>query len=332
VDKDVTVAITAISDGRVEGSIAAALNRLGWSVLYRATSLAGLQGAVTTYPQALIVASDDFRGISEVKHSRLLTFHSSRAPLNDIALHEMIHDISEAKKSQSRTLKLSGSKIYLVASSGRSVGASTIALNLAREISTRGSSTLLLDCNHWSPYLSRQLSINGINREIARTSFGLNVGEIATSQSLTLLAPALDSFDHIVIDFGQLRDPAKMVSGKRVDEEILRWAMHSKASLLLVSRSDARAIEDLNEMNSELGRVFPEARKQIICSLTKVLSARERSRLIAELSLQLGERPRLISREQRYIAQMEDQRSTLLDIAPKSLVLSELRELIEDLR
>lgn len=331
-DENAAIAITAIADARVEGSIAASLHRLGWEVLYRATSIAGLQRAIVAHPHALVIASDDFRRFSEITNIRQVTFQSSAPPISDFVLNELICRVNEQSNLRQSALKLSESKIYLIASNGRTVGTSTIALNFAREISIQNSSTLLLDCNQFNPYLARQLGINGINREIARTSFGFSVGEMSTSLSLSALAPSLDSFDEIVIDFGQLREPAKAITGKRVHEEIFRWALHSNASILLVSRSDARAIDDLKQLSTEIEKISPAARKQILLPLSKVLSSRERSRLISDLAAQIGARPTLISRDPRSISAMEDLHSTLTDIAPKSMLLSEIRELTENLR
>jgi hypothetical protein len=332
VAESATTAITAIADVRMEGAIAASLHRLGWKVLYRATSLEGLQRAISANPDALVLSSSDFRGINETQNSRHIALQYPLQPVSDIALLELIRNIDEPKVSNTRTLKPFQGKMILVASSGRTVGASTIALNIARELSTHRSSTLLLDCNPWNPYLSRHLGINGINREIARTSFGFSVGEIVTPSSLTALAPALYSFEQIVIDYGQLREPSKTASGRRAHEEIFSWSIHSQSEVALVSRSDLRSIEDLLKINSECEQVFPQSRKEVLLSLSKVLSGRERTRLAAQLSTELGANPQLISRDHRAIAEMEAKGSTLADVAPKSLVLSEIRALIEVLR
>jgi hypothetical protein len=252
--------------------------------------------------------------------------------MSDIALLDLIRNIDEPKVSNTRTLTPFQGEMTLVTSCGRTVGASTIALNIARELTTHRSSTLLLDCNPWNPYLSRHLGINGINREIARTSFGFSVGEIVSSHSLTSLAPSLDSFEQIVIDYGQLREPSKTVSGRRVPDEIFAWAGHSQSDVVLVSRSDPRSIEDLLKIYSECEQVFPESRKEVLLSLSKVLSRKERTRLTAQLSTELGANPQLISRDYRSIAEMEARGSTLSEVASKSLVLSEIRGLIEVLR
>lgn len=331
-DESSTTAITAIADVRMEGSIAASLHRLGWTVLYRATSAEGLKQAINAHPHALVLFTSDFRGITGEQNSRHIALQSPLQPMSDIALLELIRNFDEPKVTNTRTLKLFQANMILVASSGRTVGASTIALNIARELSTDSSSTLLLDCNPWNPYLSRHLGINGINREIARTPFGFSAGEIVSSSSLSALAPSLDSFQQLVIDYGQLREPAKTLSGRRVHEEILSWAIHSQADMVLVSRSDSRAIEDLIKVNSECEEVLPQSKRELLLPLSAVLSRRDRTRLIAQLSAELGSGPKLISRDHRSIVEMEAKGSTLADVAPKSLVLSELRGLIEVLR
>ena len=327
-----TTAITAIADVRMEGAVAASLHRLGWTVLYRATSSEGLQRAITAHPHALVLSSSDFRGITGAQYSRHIALQAPVQPMSDIALLELIRNIDEPKVSTTRTLKPFKGEMIIVASSGRAVGASTIALNIARELSTDRSSTLLLDCNLWNPYLSRHLGINGINREIARTSFGFSVGEIVTNDSLTALAPSLDSFEQIVIDYGQLREPSRTVSGRRVHEEIFSWVVHSQSDVALVTRSDPHSIEDLLKIDSECEQLFPQSRREVLLSLSKVLSGRERARMVTQLSTEIGVNPKLISRDHRSIAEMEAKGSTLAEVASKSLVLSEIRGLIEVLR
>ncbi|CAN2213189.1 BY-kinase domain containing protein [Candidatus Nanopelagicaceae bacterium] len=331
-DEGATSAITAIADARVESSIAASLHRLGWTVLYRATSLDGLLRAISAHPQALILSSSDFRGFNTEVSSRHIQLQAPVQPMSDISLLEIIRNREEPKVANARTLRLSQAKLFFVASNGRTAGATTIALNLARELSLNTSSTLLLDCNPGNPYLSRYLGINGLNREISRTSLGFSAGEIVKRSSLLELAPLLDSYEQIVIDYGQLQDPARTVSGRRVHEEIFSWAIHSQSQVLLVSRDNPRALEDLSQIISEFADVFAETRVELLLTLSKVLSGRERTRLISQLSTEMGLKPKLISRDHRSIAEMEAKGSTLADVAPKSLVLGEIRELMEVLR
>jgi adenylylsulfate kinase-like enzyme len=225
----------------------------------------------------------------------------------------------------------SKSRIYLVASSGRTVGASTIALNLAQQLSKSEGSTLLLDCNSWSPYLARHLSINGLSRKIAITSFGFSAAEIHTRESLTQLAASLSGYQRIVIDYGQLHNPIATANGRRTHEEIFTWAIHAQSSLLLISRNDPTSLDEASRTMEEIKQVTPTLKRHLLLTLTSVLSRKERARLVENSAARFGMSCSLISRDRRSVVEMEEKGSTFSEVAPRSMVLGELRELIEEL-
>lgn len=330
-DDEGKCAITAIADVRLEGSVTTSLHRLGWEVVYRATSEAGLIAALNEYPKALVISSEDFRYLHNLTPARQLSLPSKTKSINDGEIRELLRNLDEGQGSQRRTLGPTKARIYLVASNGRTVGASTIALNLARELSKLAGSTLLLDCNSWSPYLARHLSINGINREIANTPFGFSVGEIQSRNSLNQLATSLIGYDRIIIDYGQLHNPVASANGRRAHEEILSWAIHAQSSLLLLSRNDAKSLDDSARTMEEIRQLTPGIKRHLLLTLTSVLSRRERARLVENSTARFGTSCSLISRDRRSVLEMEEKGSTFSEAAPRSMVLGELRELIEEL-
>lgn len=324
-------AITAIADVRLEGSVTTSLHRLGWEVAYRATSEAGLISALNEYPKALVISSDDFRSLHHITPARQISLPSKTKSITDGELRELLRNLDQGQGSQRRTLEPTKARIYLVASNGRTVGASTIALNLAQELSKFAGSTLLLDCNSWSPYLARHLSINGINREIAITPFGFSVGEIQSRDSLNQLATSLRSYDRIIIDYGQLQNSIVKANGRRAHEEIFFWAIHAQSSLLLLSRNDAKSLEEAARTMEEIKQLNPGIKRHLLLTLTSVLSRRERARLVENSAARFGASCSLISRDRRSVLEMEEKGSTFSEVAPRSLVLGELRELMEEL-
>lgn len=324
-------AITAIADVRLEGSVTTSLHRLGWEVAYRATSDAGLIAALDEYPNALVISSDDFRYLHRITPTRQFSLPAETTSITDGELRELLRNVDEGKNTQLRTLEPTKARIYLVASNGRTVGASTIALNLAQELSKLPGSTLLLDCNSWSPYLARHLSINGINREIAITPLGFSVGEIQSRDSLALLATSLSGYDRIIIDYGQLHSPIATANGRRAHEEIFSWAIHAQSSFLLLSRNDAKSLEESARTMEEIKQLTPDLKRYLLLTLTSVLSRRERARLIENSAARFGTNCSLISRDRRSVSEMEEKGSTFSEVAPRSMVLGELRELMEKL-
>lgn len=330
-DDEVKSAITAIADVRLEGSVTTSLHRLGWEVACRATSSAGLVEALKDYPKALLISSDDFRSLHQITPARQLSLPSKIKSITDGELRELLRSVDEEQGSQRRTLEPTKARIYLVASNGRTVGASTIALNLAQELSQLAGSTLLLDCNSWSPYLARHLSVNGINREIAISPFGFSVGEIQTRDSLIHIAASLNGYDRIVIDYGQLLHPLATSSGRRTHEEIFSWAVQAQSHFLLLSRTDINSLEAAARTMEEMRQLSPSLEAHLLLTLTSVLSRRERARLVENSAVRSGVSCSIISRDRRSVMEMEEKGSTLSAVAPKSIVLGELRELIEEL-
>ena len=323
--------ITAIADTRHESYIAASLHRLGWNVVYRATSLQGLLAAIKRDPDALVISSNDFRGINEVSCKRSLSLDTRvNLAMSESSLRDALREVDEPQPGRARSLAAVDSRIMLIASIGRSVGASTFALNLAQEKTITKSPLLLLDANHSNPYLARQLGAHGINREICRTNNGFSIAEIISHDSLPLISPGLHLYNEIIIDFGQLHSPRKILAGKRLHEEIFSWATQSHCALILVSRSDSRSLNEASQLINECSQSLPALTPILLLSQTKVLSARERGKLIKETSSKLERKVRILSRDSRAVAMMENQNSTLHSAFPKSVLRAEIQALIEE--
>jgi len=216
--------------------------------------------------------------------------------MSEAALRDALREVDEPLPGRVRSLAATESKITLVASIGRSVGASTFALNLAQEKTATQSSLLLLDTNHSNPYLAQQLSAHGINREIYRTHHGFSIAELISHDSLQLISPALNLYDEIIVDYGQLYSPRKTLAGKRLYEEIFSWATQSNSTLIFLSRSDSRSLNQASQLINECSQSLPSLTPILLLTLNSVLSGRERGKLIKEASSQIQGKVRILSR------------------------------------
>ncbi len=323
--------ITAIADTHHEGYVAASLHRLGWNVVYRATSLEGLLAATKRDPDALVISSQDFRGINQLSLKRSLSLDTRINPLmSEAALRDALREVDEPLPGRARSLAATESKITLVTSIGRSVGASTFALNLAHEKTATQSSLLLLDTNDSNPYLAQQLSAHGINREIYRTSYGFSIAELISHDSLQLISPSLNPYSEIIVDYGQVHSPRKTLAGKRLHEEIFSWATQANSTLILLSRSDSRSLNQASQLINECAQSLPTVTPILLLTLNSVLSGRERGKLIKEASSQVQGKVRILSRDSRAVAMMENQNSTLQSAFPKSVLRAEIQALMEE--
>jgi hypothetical protein len=132
---------------------------------------------------------------------------------------------------------------------GRTVGTSTIALNVASELATQGSRVLLIDAHVRSSFLSPYLQIFGVNREVTRTPFGFSIFEAHSAETFAKLEEAIAQYEILLIDIGEVWQPARAISGNRAEDYPFAWAAHFSTEMITVSSADSRG---LNEVRNSL--------------------------------------------------------------------------------
>jgi hypothetical protein len=327
------VAITAIRDMKQEGFIAASLQRLGWKVLYRATSIDGLLQQIDEKSDLLIVASDDFRGIERIHEASLIKIRGdahgvdSPSKLDPRSEHELqkilqtyLHDL----QNTGAQLQPFPGKILAFASIGRSVGTSTIALNLAQEIYLQEEATLLVDANFSHPTFARYFDLHGITRISKVSSFGFSVAEIAQIDDLNRLNERSPEFDCLLVDMGQLQISQRTAIGRRLEDCVTSWVLQSMASLHIVTRDNVDDFKELSSALSEIRGIAPLAPIHHIITLNEVLSRREREKRAQTAREITGIEVTLLSRDRKSLERAAAQRSTLAESAPKSLLRNEM--------
>lgn len=321
------IAITAISNISQEGFIATSLHRLGWKLIHRATSLDGLQKALEANPESLLITSTDFRGVQELAPIRLIKL-DGMVEISQDQFHELIQNIASPQNEPRSRIKTTGAAMTVVASVGRSVGASTLALNIAQELANQNLSTVLIDGNRDHPYLSSQLSLHGIDREFLRTPFGFAACEVTPHQNLGNFGTSCDSYQHLVMDFGQLIPNEKLLLGLRMNDLLFTWAHHSDGSLLLVSKSDMRSLNELRSTIQRLHDLALRMRTTVLVIPQTVIGNRERSRIQSQLSGDINLEVKVLSHDRRAVVSMEERNTTLSNSAPKSVLRSEIVQLV----
>jgi len=331
VDNEAREAITAICDISQEGIIAASLIRLGWRVVYRATSDSGLSEAVARFPRAQIVISEDFNvgRNNELTRSTVIATRAKgrasgthRDPSSDFELQELLNELLQGRAERKLGIAPCTARLTVIAGVQAGVGTSTIALNLAQESASGGVSTLLLDCNLRHPALASYLDIVHINREILLTKFGFSLGEPTSREALSAFSQAAEGYGKVFVDLGQLSPSLLKYSGARFEDAISTWSLQSARQLILLTRSQPGALKTALDCVKYLEEPPYSIKAMVGIVLDSVKSRRERGALIEQLGSDSS--VALLSRDLRSIDRCERERSTLAISAPNSLLRKEI--------
>lgn len=327
--------ITAIRDMDREGSIAAALSRLGWRVTYRATDLGSLSKYVSENPDFVIVASDDFRGIDKLGArnriilrglSQPLVAGAVESPTSDSELHHLMSSISQGTVEKFISYPKIETAVYTVASLGRNVGATTIALNFAAELAAQGKSLLLIDCHTAHPSISSYLSLHGLREKIIETEFGFSATEAVGIEKISELTTLASNFDAVVIDLGELLVSERTTVGSRVNDVLTTWALKSSVRLHIVSDLRAPVNDELRRRLVSLSKVAEISYIDRVIQLSEITNKRDIHLHKKSSEEELGIPSFIYPYDRRTIQAIRRDQRPLAQIAAKSVLRGEIQK------
>jgi MinD-like ATPase involved in chromosome partitioning or flagellar assembly len=276
-----STAITAIHKSEFESFAASTLFGQGWSVLHRALdwqSVTDFLEASSEVPDVLL-CSTDLIGINpesleslKSKGIRIFLFlHDARLsqefpealPIPDSAL-ELIGLIrgsirSPLLRSSIPERRTTRARVLGVTSAHSVAGCTTLAINLASELSIAGDRTLLVDANPSAPAVAILIGEQGLhsNKGFTQVSAGFWAMEITQStivDSIALLDNAQYEFDCIVIDLGPTLEIGETLSGRRWSGETFVWISSNADHLWVLAKSDYLSIHRLRKLTQDLLR------------------------------------------------------------------------------
>lgn len=296
------VIVTAISNSEQESFIAGTLFTQGWSVIHRAVDFESLVEFCSSRQDqamtALLLYSPDlidfdpavFESFS-LNFRQVIGFASSMpGGVTDELLHQipatatqlatfirgyvrspLIRKLTPLARSQKRA------RIMAISSAGSCTGASTVAINLAYELSIKEKKVLLIDANlteaNIAIYLDQR---NLVDEELWRlTSPLLYIKELTrlnTADFDALIEKANSEFDFIIIDVGTIHDLSSQLSDRRADSLVVTWASDHADDLWIIARPDRIGHERFKRITSILNRT------SILSSITFVLNMRSNGR------------------------------------------------------
>jgi MinD-like ATPase involved in chromosome partitioning or flagellar assembly len=296
------VIVTAISNSEQESFVAGTLFTQGWSVIHRAVDYESLCEFVSSNPEksssALLLYSPDLNDFDSVSFETLslnfrqiIGFASSNSVRSvDDGLQEipatapqlatfirgyvrspLIRKLAPLIQSHTRA------RVIAICSAGSCTGASTVAINLAYELSLKEKKVLLIDANLSEPNIAIYLDQrNLIGEERWRLSSPFMYIKELTRERIaefdSVIEQAHAEFDYILIDIGTIHDLSSQLSDRRADSQVITWAGDHADELWIIARPDRIGQMRFKKITSILNRT------SIISSVTFVLNMRTNGR------------------------------------------------------
>lgn len=355
------VVVTAIADAATEGFIAGTLYGQGWSVVYRALDAASLRSfirnsgnqikdAVLIFSPDLIELShldiDEYQGIfrrvvgfsntSSAEYSALLPIPKTESELLNCIRGSVR---SPMIRSQSLRKPHARARVVGVASPAGATGCTTIAINLAMEMSIMGKETLLIDADVRSPSVALLLGLHKLeNEEIAReVAINLKVTEFTQTKMGNLSAymeNALQNFDCVVIDLGSIEEISDSLTDRRWSATLVHWACEHADEIVFVGKSEPLSLHRFESLVRGLSKVTISARVSFLLNMQRAgrkKSARDSQFLAACAPLhphRIVSAPRDIS----TLVKAEADRATLFEVSDRSRLRRAISKLAVELQ
>ncbi len=296
------VIITAISNSDQESFIAGTLFTQGWSVIHRAVDFDSLVEFTESNPEqassALLLYSPDLNDFNaSVFESITVNFRQiiGFASENTIrSIDDMLHEIPPTATQLATFIRgyvrsplirrltplvqsNKRARVIAISSAGSCTGASTLAINLAYELSLKEKKILLIDANLSEPNIAIYLDQrNLMAEELWRLSTPfLYVKELTRDRITefdTLIEKANIEFDFIIIDVGTIQDLSSQLSDRRADSLVITWTGDHADDLWIIARPDYIGQMRFKRVAAILGRT------SINSAITFVLNMRSSGR------------------------------------------------------
>ena len=357
------VIITAISNSEQESFVAGSLFTQGWSVIHRAVDFESLVEFTADNPEqastALLLYSPDLNGFdSLIFESLTLSFRQiiGFATINTIrdsddGLHEIPGTATQLasfirgyvrspliRKHTTPDLVRKGARVIAISSAGSCTGTSTLALNLAYELSLKNKRVLLIDANLNEPNIAIYLDQrNLVDEQLWRLSSpGLYIKELTRDRMVefdAFIDKAHSEFDFIIIDVGTIQDLASQLSDRRADSMVITWASDNADDFWIIARADHIGQIRFKRVTSILNRT------SITSSITLVLNMRspgrkgqeEEKAFLAIASTHQARTLYVLPADTRNTSMSCESRATLAEVNERGVLRKALAEIASEM-
>lgn len=357
------VIVTAISDSEREGFIAATLFTQGWSVIHRAVDFDSLVDFAANYSDqassALLLYSPDLNDFNaEIFEKISLGFRqfigfatTSTQRSDDDALHEipasaaqlatfirgyvrspLIRKLSPLIQSNKRA------RVVAISSAGSCTGTTTVAVNLAYELSLKAKKVLLIDGNLTEPNVAifldqRNLMDEDLWRLCSPNMYIKELTRERISEFDSVIEKAHLEFDFIVIDVGTVHDLSSQLSDRRADSVVITWAGDHADDLWIIARPDRIGQMRFKRVLAILNRT------SIISGITLTLNMRANGRkgqeeekvFLATATTYKASHLYVLPADIRNIVDSSESRATLAEVNERGTLRKALAEIASEM-
>ena len=349
-DLELPMIITAISNASSEGFVAGTLFAQGWSVVYRAIDIDGLENYIQAHPtsaaSAILIFAPDLAGISRERLDiiaplvkQLVGFTDN--PVREAHLGELYLLPSTAtdlvslvrgfirapmlRQITQVSSKVRRAHVLALGSAGSATGCTTLAMNIAMELSVLEKSTLLIDANFRAPSIAALLAIRNVDSESGWRKIAplLSITEISQEQIpsvIELLELATSTFDNIIIDLGSISGLSNRLTDRRWTSTMTTWSCDQGDEFMVVARPDLLGLHRLEQVSSLLEKT--SIRSPLSFTLNMRSQGRkggdEESKFLAATKQLTPLHMRVVARDARAVIPAQAEKSTLIEVNERS--------------
>lgn len=344
------VIITAIANSDLEGFVAGTLFSQGWNVIYRALDSDSLGVFLESHAElrgdALLIYSPDLPGLTpaliseyQVMTRQVIGFSSDpapnpeyagiyRTPLDAAELLSLVRGYVRAPLLRSSTVekvKRRRARVIAIGTPSGSSGCTTVAINLAMELSILGRETLLLDADVRRPSIAPLLALHKLGSdEFARViAPHLSVSEFTQDRVDTLseyLEHLTENYDLVIIDLGAIEGISDALTDRRWTSSLIHWSCERADELWILGKADTLGIHRLEFLVRDLSQVTIRAKVSVLLNMRpNGRKGSDREGLFHSVSNAL--RPQRIftlPRDNRSVVKAEEERSALVEVNDRS--------------
>lgn len=362
-DLELPTVITAISSAQVEGFVAGTFFAQGWSVIFRAIDIESLENYLLANSEraqgSLLIFAPDLPGITRLRLDavsklvkQLVGF--STQPEKDIHLGELhflpttttdlvslVRGFVRApmlRQSTQTQRQVRKAQVLAIGSAGSNTGCTTLAINIAMELSILEKQTLLIDANFRAPSIAALLAIRNLNSDSGwrKIAPSLSIAEIVQDQAATfeaLMEQATQTFERIVIDLGSISGLSNRLTDRRWTSAMTTWSCDQSDELMIVARPDLLGLHRLQQVSELIEKTA------IRSALSFTLNMRAQGRKGADeeakfLATTTALKPlcvRVIARDGRAASSAELQKSTLIEVNERSALRKSIAKIASEM-
>lgn len=341
--------VTAIANSELEGFVAGTLFSEGWNVIHRALDARSLTDYLENYSNesenVILIYSPE---LSDLSPNLIAGFQRTLRQVVGFAIDPREHtqysgllpiptDASELLNVirscvRAPLLRPAGllpktprrAKVIALGTSSGSTGCTTVAINLAMELSLLGKETLLLDADVRRPSVAVLLSQHKLDADSEARLIApqLSLSEFTqsrVSQFPEYLDRLASKYDYVVIDLGTIEGISDSLTDRRWTSTLIHWSCERADELWIVAKADVLGIHRMRLLAKSFEQVTIKAGVSVLLNMKESgRKGEDRESHFATVSASLKPRRMyFLPRDSRSTSKAESERATLIEFGEK---------------